>query len=71
MVVNFPKFETESTYILNDPLMQLGVTGVFGQGSLPGINPKAGVSVVKQDGYVNVNEEGTEGCGRHHDNSID
>ena len=60
VVVDFPKFETESTYILNDPLMQLGVTGVFGQGSLPGINPKAGVSVVKQDGYVNVNEEGTE-----------
>ena len=60
VVVDFPKFETESTYILNDPLMQLGVTGVFGQGSLPGINPKAWVSVVKQDGYVNVNEEGTE-----------
>ena len=60
MVVDFPKFETKSKYVLNDPLANLGVTDIFGFGSLPGIHPKAGVSMVTHDGYVNVNEEGTE-----------
>ena len=60
VLVDFPKFETKSKYLLKEPLMQLDITDVFGQGSLPGINPKAWVSVIEQDGYVNVNEEGTE-----------
>ena len=58
--VIFPKFEIKSTYVLNKPLMQLGITDVFGQGSLPGIDPKAEVSIISHNGYVNVNEEGTE-----------
>ena len=60
VLVDFPKFETRTAYILNKPLMQLGVTDVFGIGSLPAIDERAWVSTVKHDGYVNVNEEGTE-----------
>ena len=60
VLVNFPKFETRTEYILNKQLKQLGVTDVFGIGSLPVISEKAWVSAVKHDGYVNVNEEGTE-----------
>ena len=60
VLVDFPKFETKSKYQLKEPLMALDITDVFGQGSLPGIDSKAWVSVIKQDGYVNVNEEGTE-----------
>ena len=60
VLVDFPKFETRTEYILNKQLKQLGVTDVFGIGSLPVISEKAWVSAVKHDGYVNVNEEGTE-----------
>ena len=60
VVVDFPKFETKSKYILNGPLANLGVTDIFGFGSLPGIRPNTGVSNISHDGYVNVNEEGTE-----------
>ena len=58
--VDFPKFEIKSTYVLDKPLMQLGITDVFGQDLLPDINPKAEVSIISHNGYVNVNEEGTE-----------
>lgn len=60
VIVNFPKFKTESRYKLNDQLMKLGITDIYGQSSLPGINPKAFVSDVLHNGYVNVNEDGTE-----------
>ena len=60
VVVDFPKFETKSKYVLNGPLANLGVTDIFGFGSLLGINPNTRVSTILHDGYVNVNEEGTE-----------
>ena len=60
VLVDFPKFETRTAYILNKPLMQLGITDVFDEGSMPIIGEQALVSVIKHDGYVNVNEEGTE-----------
>ena len=60
VVVDFPKFEIKSKYNLNDPLIELGIIGIYNRGSLPGINPYAFVSEVLHDGYVNVNEEGTE-----------
>ena len=60
VLVDFPKFETRTEYRLDEPLMQLGIVDIFGQDSLPVISEKAWVSTVKHDGYVNVNEEGTE-----------
>ena len=60
VLVDFPKFETRTEYKLKKPLMRLGITDIFGKGSLPVISDQAWVSVIKHDGYVNVNEEGTE-----------
>ena len=60
VLVDFPKFETRTEYKLNEPLMRLGITDIFSKGSLPVISDQAWVSAVKHDGYVNVNEEGTE-----------
>ena len=60
VLVDFPKFETRTEYKLKKPLMRLGITDIFSKGSLPVISEKAWVSAVKHDGYVNVNEEGTE-----------
>ena len=60
VLVDFPKFETRTEYILNKQLKQLGITNIFVKGSLPVIGDKSWVSTVKHDGYVNVNEEGTE-----------
>ncbi len=58
--VEFPKFETRTKYSLNGPLKDLGATEIFDVGSLPDISPKAFVSSVLHDGYLKVNEEGTE-----------
>ncbi len=58
--VKFPKFETRTHYSLNESLKNLGTTEIFGVGSLPDISPLAFVSSVLHDGYVKVNEEGTE-----------
>ena len=60
VLVDFPKFEMKTQYGINEPLKQLGITSIFSQGSLPGINPNAVISNIIQKGYVNVNEEGTE-----------
>ena len=60
VLVDFPKFETRTEYKLKKPLMRLGITDIFSKGSLPVISDQAWVSAVKHDGYVNVNEEGTE-----------
>ena len=58
--VEFPKFETRTRYSLNEPLKDLGTTEIFDAGSLPDISPFAFVSSVLHDGYLKVNEEGTE-----------
>ena len=60
VLVDFPKFETRTEYKLKKPLMRLGIADIFSKGSLPVISDQAWVSVIKHDGYVNVNEEGTE-----------
>ena len=58
--VEFPKFETRTHYSLNEPMKNLGTTEIFDVGSLPDISFKAFVSSVLHDGYLKVNEEGTE-----------
>ena len=60
VLVDFPKFETRTEYKLKKPLMRLGITDIFDEGSMLIIGDQALVSVIKHDGYVNVNEEGTE-----------
>ena len=60
VLVDFPKFEMRTNYKIHNSLNQLGISDIFGKGSLPGINMDAAVSSITQDAYVNVNEEGTE-----------
>ena len=63
--VSFPKFETRTNYILNDPLQILGITDIFESGiaDLRDVGtPIHSMRVDKaiQDAYVKVDEKGTE-----------
>ena len=66
--ISIPKFEIKTTYGLNEPLRELGMTDVFNaiKANLSGIIDSSKtvgniyVSQATQDAYVKVNEEGTE-----------
>lgn len=72
VVVEMPKFTMKVKYVLNEPLMDLGVKKIFGGGNnndgddtnLSGmhLSPFRApfVSAVLHDAFVDVNEEGTE-----------
>ncbi len=61
-VVELPKFKLENSYDLVEPLKKMGMRQAFiPAGELYGISDKSHyVGDVKQDTYVDVNEEGTE-----------
>ena len=63
--VTLPRFKLESELDLDEPLMQLGMTDMFGRdadfsGMTGGTNTGLYVSKVLQKVFVEVNEEGTE-----------
>ena len=63
--VTLPRFKLESQFDLAEPLMQLGMTDMFGStadfsGMTGGTNKGLYVSKVVQKAFVEVNEEGTE-----------
>ena len=66
VIVSMPKFEMETSYVLNSLLAALGMPDAFDQygADLSGIAPlESGnlyVAKAAQDAYVKVNEEGTE-----------
>ena len=63
--VTLPRFKLESQLDLVDPLMQLGMTDMFGStadfsGMTGGTNKGLYVSKVVQKAFIEVNEEGAE-----------
>ena len=63
--VTLPRFKLESQLDLVEPLMQLGMTDMFGStadfsGMTGGTNKGLYVSEIVQKAFVEVNEEGTE-----------
>ncbi|XP_029826744.3 intracellular coagulation inhibitor 3 [Ixodes scapularis] len=64
--VFLPKFKLDTKYVINEPLIRLGIRKIFGGGTdLSGINGDTDlvVNVVLQKTVVEVNEEGSEAAG--------
>jgi serpin B len=64
-IVQLPKIELEYEKVLNDELIDMGMAIPFGRGAVPPDFSRLGpgdlfVSLVKQNTYVRVDEEGTE-----------
>ncbi|CAN8033018.1 unnamed protein product [Ixodes persulcatus] len=60
------KFKLDTKYVINEPLMRLGIRKIFGGGTdLSGINGDTDlvVDAVVQKTVVEVNEEGSEAAG--------
>jgi serpin B len=58
-----PRFKAESKFVLNRPLMDLGMRHAFGAADFTGMSPKGKalfISRVLHKAFVEVNEEGTE-----------
>jgi serpin B len=58
-----PRFRAESKFLLNQPLMDLGMKSAFGSADFTGMSPKGkqlSISHVLHKAFVDVNEEGTE-----------
>ena len=59
--VRMPRFTFETDELLNEPLQTLGMVDAFdGRADLSRIAPGLNVSFVKQNTFIDVNEEGTE-----------
>ncbi len=60
--VKLPRFKQECKFSLVEPVADLGMNMIFGNGSLTGIadDPRLAVSDIKHKTFVEVNEEGTE-----------
>ena len=66
VLVRMPRFSFETDKVLNDPLKALGIVDAFEGADLSRLSPAGGnVAFVKQDTFVEVNEEGDGGRGRH------
>jgi serpin B len=64
-IVQLPKIELEYEKVLNDELIDMGMAIPFGRGTVPPDFSRLGpgdlhISLVKQNTYVRVDEEGTE-----------
>lgn len=58
-----PRFKAESEFLLNQPLMDMGMKQAFGSADFTGMSPEGkslAISHVLHKAFVDVNEEGTE-----------
>jgi serpin B len=62
VMLKLPRWKQECEFDLVEPMENLGVRRIFGNGSLAGINddPRLAVSGIRQKTFVEVAEEGTE-----------
>ena len=60
VALKLPRFKVECDLPLNDPVMNVGMTKIFGGGLLNISDNHLCVSEIKQKTFVEVNEEGTE-----------
>ena len=60
--LKLPRFKIECDIPLNDPVKNVGMTRIFGNGGLMNISDDSRLTVsnIKQKTFVEVNEEGTE-----------
>ncbi len=61
--VHLPRFKVEKSYLLNDPLIALGMKAAFTDADFSGMHTGAEdlkISAVLHKAFVDVNEEGTE-----------
>ena len=59
--VALPKFSFTSEFVLNDPLIGMGMSDAFSpKADFSGIAPGLSISLVKHKAFIEVNEKGSE-----------